>query len=212
MTETNQELAFIEVYMKDAENVSSLTEDERCDLIVRLSEGDSEVSEDLINSMLLYVAEAAQKYRDKGVHFGDLVQDANMALMDVISEYDVSPDDFYDIVDEAITESFENSIEEYQKVAKASQQLADKLNKLDDITKKLTAKLDRLPTTKELSKEMGCSESEIEYLLKASLDAMTVGEDSHIMDDLSGIDDTFKVDDEPLDLDIKDDDPLDWNF
>ena len=214
MTETNQELAFIEVYMQDAENASSLTEDERYDLIVRLSEGDYEVGEELINSMILYVAEKVQSYRDQGVHFGDLVQDANMAVMDVINDYDSDPDDFYDIVDEAVTDACQAAIEEHKKLSKASQELAEKLNRLNDVTSKLSKDLGRLPAAKELAEAMGCDEDEISYLLKASVDALSINEDSHLLDDLSSINDTLKLDAEEDDFsEYKDDeDPLDWNF
>ena len=213
MTETNQEIAFIELYMKDAENASSITEDEREDLIIRLAEGDAEVCEDLINSMILYVADKAQNYRDKGVHFGDLVQDANLAMMDIINDYEADADEFYNLIDEAITEAFESAIEDHQKVAKASEELAEKLNKLHDVTSKLSKDLGRLPAAKELADAMGCDEDEVAYLLKASIDAMSINEDTHLMDDLSSINDTLKMDDDEDFSKYKDDeDPLDWNF
>ena len=64
MTETNKELAVIEMYMKDVENLPQLSDEEKEDLITRLADGDSSVIEDLTNSMLLHVAEMAQDYRD----------------------------------------------------------------------------------------------------------------------------------------------------
>ena len=207
MTETNKELAVIEMYMKDVENLPQLSDEEKEDLIMRLADGDSSVVEDLVNSMLLHVAEMAQDYRDKGVRFGDLIQEGNVALTEVISDYDGDGDleSFNELVDEAVTEAFESAIKEQAESDKISQALADKLNLLDETTKKLSEKLGRVPEASELAKEMDIPEEEVDNLLKISLDVLSVNEDSHLADDIdSTIDD--------IDEDDSDDDPLDWSF
>ena len=82
---------------------------------------------------------------------------------------------------------------------------ADKLNLLDETTKKLSEKLGRVPEASELAKEMDIPEEEVDNLLKISLDVLSVNEDSHLADDIdSTIDD--------IDEDDSDDDPLDWSF
>lgn len=207
MTETNKELAVIEMYMKDVENLPQLSDEEKEDLIMRLADGDSSVVEDLVNSELLHVAEMAQDYRDKGVRFGDLIQEGNVALTEVISDYDGDGDleSFNELVDEAVTEAFESAIKEQAESDKISQALADKLNLLDETTKKLSEKLGRVPEASELAKEMDIPEEEVDNLLKISLDVLSVNEDSHLADDIdSTIDD--------IDEDDSDDDPLDWSF
>ena len=207
MTETNKELAVIEMYMKDVENLPQLSDEEKEDLITRLADGDSSVIEDLTNSMLLHVAEMAQDYRDKGVSFGDLIQEGNVALTEVISDYDGDADieSFNEMVDEAVTEAFESAVKEQAESDKISQRLADKLNLLDDTTKRLTEKLGRVPEASELAKEMDIPEEEVDNLLKISLDVLSVNEDSHLADDIdSSIDE--------VDEDISDEDPLDWSF
>ena len=207
MTETNKELAIIEMYMKDVENLPQLSDDERQDLITRLADGDSSVVEDLTNSMLLHVAEMAQDYRDKGVNFGDLIQEGNVALTETISDYDGDGDleSFDELVDEAVREAFESAIEEQAASDKISQKLADKLNLLDDTTKKLSEKLGRVPEASELAKEMDIPEEEVDNLLKISLDLLSVNEDSHLVDDIDA-----SIDE--VDMDDSDDDPLDWRI
>ncbi len=207
MTETNKELAVIEMYMKDVENIPQLSDEEKEDLIMRLADGDSSVVDDLVNSELLHVAEMAQDYRDKGVTFGDLIQEGNVALTEVVSDYDGDgdPEAFDELVDEAVTEAFENAIKDQADSDKISQHLADKLNLLDDTTKRLTEKLGRVPEASELAKEMDIPEEEVDNLLKISLDVLSVNEDSHLTDDIdSSIDE--------VDEDISDEDPLDWSF
>ena len=207
MAETNKELAVIEMYMKDVENIPQLSDEEKEDLIMRLADGDSSVVDDLVNSELLHVAEMAQDYRDKGVTFGDLIQEGNVALTEVISDYDGDgdPEAFDELVDEAVTEAFENAIKDQAESDKISQHLADKLNLLDDTTKRLTEKLGRVAEASELAKEMDIPEEEVDNLLKISLDVLSVNEDSHLADDIdSSIDE--------VDEDISDEDPLDWSF
>ena len=174
---------------------------------MRLADGDSSVVDDLVNSELLHVAEMAQDYRDKGVTFGDLIQEGNVALTEVISDYDGDGDleSFNELVDEAVTEAFENAIKDQADSDKISQHLADKLNLLDEATKRLTEKLGRVPEASELAKEMDIPEEEVDNLLKISLDVLSVNEDSHLTDDIdSSIDE--------VDEDISDEDPLDWSF
>ncbi len=207
MTETNKEIAIIEMYMKDVENIPQLSDDEKEDLIMRLADGDSSVVEDLVNSELLHVAEMAQNYRDKGVTFGDLIQEGNVALTEVISDYDGDGDSeaFNKLVNEAVTEAFENAIKDQADSDKINQHLADKLNLLDDTTKKLTEKLGRVPEASELAKEMDIPEEEVDNLLKISLEVLSVNEDSHLADDIdSSIDETEE--------DVSDEDPLDWRI
>lgn len=207
MAETNKELAVIEMYMKDVENIPQLSDEEKEELIMRLADGDSSVVDDLVNSELLHVAEMAQDYRDKGVTFGDLIQEGNVALTEVVSDYDGDgdPEAFDELVDEAVTEAFENAIKDQADSDKISQHLADKLNLLDDTTKRLTEKLGRVPEASELAKEMDIPEEEVDNLLKISLDVLSVNEDSHLTDDIdSSIDE--------VDEDISDEDPLDWSF
>ena len=207
MAETNKELAVIEMYMKDVENIPQLSDEEKEDLIMRLADGDSSVVDDLVNSELLHVAEMAQDYRDKGVTFGDLIQEGNVALTEVVSDYDGDgdPEAFDELVDEAVTEAFENAIKDQADSDKISQHLADKLNLLDDATKRLTEKLGRVPEASELAKEMDIPEEEVDNLLKISLDVLSVNEDSHLADDIdSSIDE--------VDEDTSDEDPLDWSF
>ena len=207
MAETNKELAVIEMYMKDVENIPQLSDEEKEDLIMRLADGDSSVVNDLVNSELLHVAEMAQDYRDKGVTFGDLIQEGNVALTEVISDYDGDgdPEAFDELVDEAVTEAFENAIKDQADSDKISQHLADKLNLLDDTTKRLTEKLGRVPEASELAKEMDIPEEEVDNLLKISLDVLSVNEDSHLADDIDA-----SIDE--VDEDISDEDPLDWSF
>ena len=207
MAETNKELAIIEMYMKDVEDIPQLSDEEKEDLITRLADGDSSVVEELVNSTLLHVAEMAQDYRDKGVSFSDLIQEGNVALTEVVSDYDGDADleSFDELVDEAVTEAFENAIKDQAESDKISQKLADKLNLLDDTTKRLTEKLGRVPEASELAKEMDIPEEEVDNLLKISLDVLSVNEDSHLADDIDSTIDNVDEDD-------SDDDPLDWRI
>lgn len=207
MTETNKELAVIEMYMKDVENLPQLSDEEKEELITRLADGDSSVVEELVNSELLHVAEMAQDYRDKGVRFGDLIQEGNVALTEVVSDYDGDADleSFNELVDEAVTEAFESAIEDQAESDKISQHLADKLNLLDETSKRLTEKLGRAPEASELAKEMDIPEEEVDNLLKISLEVLAVNEDSHLADDIDASIDNVEEDD-------SDDDPLDWRI
>lgn len=181
--ESKEELEFVKMYMNDMDCLPTVSFKEQTALIEKLLSGDTSCTEKLIESKLKTVAEIAQKYRGKGVSFGDLIQEGNLELMIAISEYHSEMKDFNQYIDKRVENAIVNTINSEINSGRVSQHLADKLNQLDNTTKELSRKLGRVPELPELAEAMGISEDEASLLLKTSLDTLSVNEDSHITED-----------------------------
>jgi RNA polymerase primary sigma factor len=183
LKESQEELSFIEMYLKELEAIPPATEQEKASLIEKLAAGDKEVANRLVELHLNLVAESAREKRGQGVTFGDLIQEGNMGLIQAVSEYTGSPEDFETTLKNVIDRSLNEAINNQVSSDRIGQRLADKLNQLDKVTKDLSEKLGRVPEIGELAKEMSISEEETSWLLKMSLDTLSVNEDTQITEE-----------------------------
>lgn len=183
--ESKEELEFIKMYMSDMNSITPVNMQEQNMLVQKLSDGDTSCIERLVESKLQAVADFSQKYRGKGVSFGDLIQEGNLELMIAVSEYQTTYGDFNQYIDKRIENAIINTINNEINSDRIGQHLADKLNQLDNTTKELNKKLGRVPELSELAEAMGISEDETSLLLKTSLDTLSVNEDTQITEDSS---------------------------
>ena len=180
--ESEEELSFIKMYMEEMEALPNLSKDEEADLIDKLLAGDTSVSSKIVEANLSLVAEIAESHRGKGVNFGDLIQEGNVGLMLAVSDYTESVGDFHSFISGRIEDAIKNTVNVQINSDRIGQHLADKLNRLDEVTKNLSEKLGRVPELDELAKAMNISKDEASILLKTSLDTLSVNEDTQITD------------------------------
>ncbi len=200
--ESEEELSFVRMYMKELEAVPPVREQEMEMLIRELTDGDAGAADRLIELHLSTVAALAQKQRGRGVTFGDLIQEGNMGLILAVSEYQKEHGDFSQYIQTAVNEALEKAVNAQVSGDRIGKHLADQLNHLDSVTKKLTESFDRVPEISEIAKEMGITEDKVSQLLKISLDALSVNEDTHITDEPAGNGGDW----------VSGKDPLTWNL
>ena len=181
--ESEEELSFIKMYMKELETVPPVSDDEKSILISELLSGNLDVINRLVECHLSLVAEIAETYRNQGVTFGDLIQEGNIGLMLGLSDYDSKFGDFDTFIREKITAALNEVVNSQIHSDRIGQHLADKLNQLDAATKNLSEALGRVPELKELAEAMSISEEEVSLLLKTSLDTLSVNEDTPFTDE-----------------------------
>ena len=77
---------YLNLYYSELEDLEKLTEEERRALAVRLLSGEEDVVTELLNASLNDVVEIAKEYRGRGAHLADMIQEGNLALMQVLGE------------------------------------------------------------------------------------------------------------------------------
>lgn len=202
IAESAEELAFIDMYMDEISSILPPSEDEIAKLVSQLLSGDLSVINQLVECHLQTVAELAKNYRGKGATFGDLIQEGNIGLMLALSDYSENCGNFNDYIKKRITRTLNEIISSQINSDRINQHLADKLNQLDAVTRDLSKKLERVPDISELAEAMSITEEEASLLLKASLDTLSVNEDTQV---------TFDGDNAQKDAALKED-PLKWRI
>lgn len=183
VTESEEELAFIDMYMNEISDILPASDKDIVELVSKLLSGDLSVVNRLVECNLSTVAEIAKDYKGKGVTFGDLIQEGNIGLMLAISDYSENCGDFSDYIKKKVSNTLEEVISSQINSDRINQHLADKLNQLDAVTKNLSEKLGRVPEISELAEAMSITEDDVSTLLKTSLDTLSVNEDTQITSD-----------------------------
>ncbi len=77
---------YLNLYFKELDGLESLSEDERLSLAMRLLSGDETIMSRLLNASLFEVVSIAREYCGQGGYLEDVIQEGNIALMQVLKE------------------------------------------------------------------------------------------------------------------------------
>ena len=83
----DQDIDIVRLYLNEL-NFPILSREEEYDLAVRIKNGDEKAREKLIEHNLRLAASMAKRYRDKGLAYEDLIEEANIGLMKAIEKFD----------------------------------------------------------------------------------------------------------------------------
>ena len=83
-----KDLDTFRIYINELSDARILTAEEEKDLFKRLSEGDESVKDEIIYNNLRLVISVANRFKNKGESFEDLVQEGNIGLLKAIEKFD----------------------------------------------------------------------------------------------------------------------------
>lgn len=182
----NEEQNIVGMYLEDILSARNLSKEHEQNLLeCYLSDHmNKEILNQLTESNLKLVPPIAEVFKDKGVTFGDLLQEGNLGLIEGIMTYRGSTclDDFHDHITSAIKNSIHDAILEQDAASRIGTHAADRANELDRASVTLGKELDRTPTLEELAKYLSLSEDEVERIMKMSLNALTIDENAEDAD------------------------------
>ena len=170
---SEEEKMFLDMYMKDLNDIPEVSPEQKALLIERGCRGDRDSFSSLIEACLPQVLTIAEKYLDKGVRKSDLIQEGNLGLIEGIMNYDFK-EDFDTFVEKYINNAMQDAIDEEQGMHRIATHAADRANAISDATTTLAEKFGREATIEELCEYMALSEEEIRDVMKMSLDAMSI--------------------------------------
>lgn len=160
----------LELYIEELKAVPPVEEFLRKEWMQKASNGDQEARKRLAESYLLQTLHLAAKYRGQGVGLADLIQEANVGLMEAIDKETVTEVNILTSVEEAL----KRVVEEERKETKIGEQLADRLNMLSDTAKELAKRYGKEPTIEELADYLHITVEEVQSDMKLSLDVLSV--------------------------------------
>ena len=164
---------FYQMYLEELEAVAEAGPEEELSLLERLAAGDVSARERLIEGNLKRVLEYAKEYDGRGLPMGDLVQEGNMALTALAMEYESGA--FQELLRERVRACIEAALEEQRMEAEIEENVAARVNVLQEVSRVMAKELGREATVEERAAKMKMTEDEIRDIMKVTLDAVNVG-------------------------------------
>ena len=157
------------------------TDPERCDRLAQVIADGREAQERLANCNLRLVISQANRQRNNGVSFLDLIQEGNVGLMKAVEKFDPTRGfKFSTYATWWIRQSISRALADQARTIRLPVHVVDKLKKLERTSKHLRGLLGRDPSLLELCLETGYLDRSIEELVP---DWILVADACHLVED-----------------------------
>ena len=181
--------SMVDLYLEDLSRYPLLTPEQE-DSTARLARaGDKEALETLVRANLRFVVSVAKRYQNRGLPFGDLVQEGNVGLVTAAKKFD--PDQGVKFISYAvwwIRQAILASLARQSRSVRLPLNRATELSRVLRVSEGLKQKLGRDPTPAEIAGPAELEAKTVEMLLalnvaEVRLDApVGEGEDSQLID------------------------------
>ena len=168
---------FYEMYLEEMELIRPLDQEEEKRVLAAAARADKEAGNRLVEGNLARALAVAKEYEGKELPISDLVQEANMALMMAVTEYDGSQE-WPDFAEMKIRQAVEAALLEQRSEAEIEETMAARVNVLQTVSQVMAKELGREATVEELAEKMKMTPDEIKDIMKLALDALTVSGDT----------------------------------
>jgi RNA polymerase primary sigma factor len=135
----------------------------------QIRERADQATKHMIQANLRMVISVAKGHNDRGVPLSDLIQEGNIGLMQAVQRFDHRRGyKFSTYAIPWIWQAVNRSVNDQSRIVRLPGHLVDNLKKLAQARNRLSQKVGRQPTERELASEMGISPEKVEWLLKVS--------------------------------------------
>ncbi len=162
-------------YIREIAKFRQLTPDEEKELGRRIQQGDQEALREMVESNLRFVVHYAKRYRGLGLAFLDLINEGSLGLMEAAKRFD--PDRNVKFISYAVwwvRQAILHSLSEHARVFRLPQKLSGQVSKVRQAREKLRVELQRMPTLDELAERTQHRPEQVETLLMASGDDVSL--------------------------------------
>lgn len=167
----NRELEVLKMYLEEVKAVPKEEEGERDRLLLEYGRNGISVKERLIKLYLMDTLQIAAEYKEQGIAFSDLIQEANMGLLLALEDGETEDRKIKERIRQAVLEAADAEDRE----GAVSEHVAEEINRLDEASKILSDRNGQAPAIEELMEYLGMPEDEIREYMKISLDAINAG-------------------------------------
>lgn len=183
----------VRMYLKEIGKIPLLSAEEELAVARKLSCGTPEEKEEakrqLSEANLRLVVSIAKKYVGRGMQLLDLIQEGNLGLIKAVDKFDYTKGfKFSTYATWWIRQAITRSIADQSRTIRIPVHMVETINRLVRTRRELVQELGREPTTLEIAKEMGLSESKVAEIIRIAQEPVSletpVGEeeDSHLAD------------------------------
>ena len=180
----------MKIYLKEIGKIPLLTKQEELEIAKRISEGDEEAKQILIESNLRLVVSIARKYARKEMPILDLIQEGTLGLIKAAEKFDYTKGfKFSTYATWWIRQAITRAIADQARTIRIPVHMVETINKLTRIQRQLIQELGREPSAEEIAEKMdGMTPEKVREIQKISLEPVSletpIGEedDSHLGD------------------------------
>lgn len=165
-----------QMYLEEIAEITPCTPQEEDGLLTELLNGDEAAKSRLMEGKLGEIVELVKPYADRGLPMGDLIQEANVALIMTINQYQGG--DFSAALKLQVEECVQEALEAQKTELQVEEEMAARVNVLKDISQGMAEELGREATVEELAQKMKMTVDEIKDIMKLTLDALSVSPDA----------------------------------
>ncbi len=159
----------IKKYLKEIGKTPLLKFEEEIELAKRYEKGKEDAKEKLIKANLRLVVSIAKKYLGRRLSFLDLIQEGNKGLIRGVEKYDWRRGyKFSTYATWWIRQAITRAIADQSRTIRIPVHMVDQINRFYKTQRRLTQKLGKEPSTKEIAKEMQLTVDDVENLMKIS--------------------------------------------
>ena len=165
----------LNAYIRDIAKFKPLSGDDEKVLGRRIQAGDQEAIKRLVEANLRFVVHYAKRYRGLGMSYMDLIHEGTLGLMEAAKRFD--PERNVKFISYAVwwvRQAIFHALSEHVRVFRLPQKLSGQVSKLSAAREKLKGELERLPTISELAERTALPPAEVEQLLLAAGDDVSL--------------------------------------
>jgi RNA polymerase primary sigma factor len=184
---TNRDAESLDKYFQEISKIGLITADEEVELALKIKTGDSSALNALVSANLRFVVSVAKQYQGQGLKLSDLINEGNLGLVKAAKRFDETRGfKFISYAVWWIRQSILQALAEQSRIVRLPLNKIGSINKIKKIYARLEQNEQRMPTNKEIAKQLEMTETEVELSLKnsgkhISMDApFKEGEDSNL--------------------------------
>ena len=179
----------VRMYLKEIGRVPLLSSEEEKDLAVRMSQGDEEAKNKLVEANLRLVVSIAKRYVGKGMFFLDLIQEGNIGLMKAVDKFDYEKGfKFSTYATWWIRQAITRAIADQARTVRIPVHMVETIHKVSRVSRQLLQEYGREPTPEEIAEVIGMTADKVRDTMKYALEPVSLEtpigeeEDSHLGD------------------------------
>ena len=186
----NEDFQAEKLYLKDLRKFSTMNKEQEKELAKRISLGDREARQQMIQANLRLVVKIARKYLSTGVSVLDLIEEGNIGLIKAVEKFDLSRKcRFSTYATWWIKQSIERAVLNYSRLARLPVHVSARMRKISRVMYEYFEKEGREPTEEELGLTTDIPVSFIRNLLfiatkTHSIESLLDEDDNLTMEDL----------------------------
>ena len=179
----------VRMYLKEIGKVPLLDAEKELEIAEKMSNGDEQAKQMLIEANLRLVVSIAKRYVGKGMFFLDLIQEGNLGLMKAVEKFDYTKGyKFSTYATWWIRQAITRAIADQARTIRIPVHMVETIHKVSRYQRQLLQELGHEATPEEVAEKIGMSPEKVREIMKIAQDPVSLEtpigeeEDSHLGD------------------------------